>query len=96
MNLHETFRSPGAEWRSAPFWAWNDRLEEGELRRQIREMAAAVEIMRQRGARRVGLSTQKTNLRSQRLYEQFGFRRTIDLDYRLFGNWISSGSVDSR
>ena len=52
----------------------------------------AIAEMRQRGARRVGLSTQKTNLRSQRLYEQFGFRRTIDLDYRLYGNWISSVS----
>lgn len=48
--------------------------------------------MRQQGARRIGLSTQKTNARSQRLYEQFGFRRTVDLDYRLFGHWIAPGS----
>jgi ribosomal protein S18 acetylase RimI-like enzyme len=48
----------------------------------------AIDIMRQQGARRIGLSTQKTNSRSQRLYEQFGFRRTSDLDYRLFGYWI--------
>jgi len=27
-------------FRSAPFWAWNDRLDPRELRRQVREMAA--------------------------------------------------------
>jgi ribosomal protein S18 acetylase RimI-like enzyme len=47
----------------------------------------AVDAMRQRGARRIGLSTQRTNRRSQRLYERFGFRRTYDHDYRLFGRW---------
>jgi hypothetical protein len=41
MDVHDEFRSPGAEWRSAPFWSWNDRLEQAELRRQVREMAAA-------------------------------------------------------
>jgi len=39
MNkLQEVFRNPGKEWRAAPFWSWNDKLEETELRRQIREM----------------------------------------------------------
>jgi ribosomal protein S18 acetylase RimI-like enzyme len=47
----------------------------------------AVAAMRQKGARRVALSTQRTNWRSQRLYEQSGFRRTPDLDYQLFGAW---------
>ena len=28
------------QWRPAPFWSWNDKLQEGELRRQIREMSA--------------------------------------------------------
>ena len=30
------FLSPGPEFRGAPFWAWNAKLEPGELRRQIR------------------------------------------------------------
>ncbi|MBQ6351987.1 MAG: hypothetical protein IJJ28_01800, partial [Lentisphaeria bacterium] len=30
--------NPGPEFRSAPFWAWNGKLEEGELREQIRAM----------------------------------------------------------
>ncbi len=32
--------SPGAEYRGAPFWAWNAKLSEDELRRQIRFMKA--------------------------------------------------------
>ena len=31
----KTFKFPGAEYRGKPFWAWNGKLEEGELRRQI-------------------------------------------------------------
>lgn len=31
--------SPSPLMRPAPFWSWNDRLNEKELRRQIREMA---------------------------------------------------------
>ena len=37
----ELFRSPTCEYRSAPFWAWNCRLEREELLRQadiLREM----------------------------------------------------------
>lgn len=30
--------SPAAEFRGAPFWAWNSKLEPEELRRQIRNM----------------------------------------------------------
>jgi ribosomal protein S18 acetylase RimI-like enzyme len=48
---------------------------------------AAVTAMRRQGARRLGLSTQRTNIRSQRLYERFGFRHTPGLDYQLFGRW---------
>ena len=47
----------------------------------------AVDAMARRGARRIGLSTQQTNWRSQRLYERFGFRRTFENDYRLYGRW---------
>lgn len=50
-------------------------------------LGLAVDSMRRRGARRVALSTQRTNWRSRRLYERFGFRRTYDHDYRLFGRW---------
>jgi ribosomal protein S18 acetylase RimI-like enzyme len=50
----------------------------------LRSAAAA---MRRQGARRLALSTQRTNVRSQRLYERFGFHRTPGLDYQLFGRW---------
>jgi hypothetical protein len=42
MELKDEFRSAGRngiEFRGAPFWSWNDALEPGELRRQVREMA---------------------------------------------------------
>jgi ribosomal protein S18 acetylase RimI-like enzyme len=53
----------------------------------LEALGLAVDTMRRRGARRVGLSTQRTNRRSQRLYERFGFMRTPTHDYRLFGAW---------
>lgn len=37
-NWLERFKNPEANYRPHPFWSWNDKLEEGELRRQIREM----------------------------------------------------------
>jgi hypothetical protein len=39
MNLEELyteFQNPSAPYRGKPFWAWNGRLDEDELRRQIR------------------------------------------------------------
>ena len=56
----------------------------------LETLGLAVDTMRQRGARRVGLSTQRTNRRSQRLYERFGFERTPEHDYRLFGAWCNA------
>lgn len=53
-----------------------------------RSLAFAVEHLARRGARRVALSTQQANRRSQRLYERFGFRRTGGNDYRLYGRWL--------
>src|SRR5687768_1555314 len=53
----------------------------------LEALGLAVDAMRKQGARRVGLSTQRTNRRSQRLYERFGFQRTPEHDYRLFGAW---------
>jgi hypothetical protein len=35
-QLEKEFVNPSATFRSKPFWAWNDKLEEPELRRQIR------------------------------------------------------------
>ncbi len=74
-----------------PGWGHLDRIAVApELQGQGLGRSAlilAIDSLRQKGARRVGLSTQRTNLRSQRLYDRFGFRRTPDLDYRLFGLW---------
>ena len=50
-------------------------------------LRSAAALMRRQRARRLGLSTQRTNIRSQHLYERFGFRRTPGLDYQLFGRW---------
>ena len=48
-------------------------------------LAFAVDTLVQAGARRVALSTQRANVRSQRLYESAGFRHSPSHDYRLFG-----------
>ncbi len=37
MDLKQ-FANPDKEYRSIPFWSWNDRLEDEELVRQIRDM----------------------------------------------------------
>lgn len=50
-----------------------------------RTLAFAVNLLVARGARRVGLSTQRDNWRSQRLYEAVGFSRSRWNDYRLYG-----------
>ena len=34
----ETFKNPGNDYRGAPFWAWNGKLDPQELRRQIQVM----------------------------------------------------------
>jgi ribosomal protein S18 acetylase RimI-like enzyme len=52
-----------------------------------KSLSLAIDDLRRKGARRVALSTQRTNLRSQRLYERFGFWRTPELDYLIFGAW---------
>ncbi len=41
MGLKKAFRNPGMEYRGAPFWSWNDRLEDAELVRQIESMMQA-------------------------------------------------------
>lgn len=52
--------------------------------------------LRRGGARRVGLSTQRSNVRSQRLYERLGFQRTPELDYHLYGAWTGASSITAR
>ena len=37
-NLKEEFKNPSKDYRGAPFWSWNDRLDPKELARQIKEM----------------------------------------------------------
>jgi len=39
-KLLENFRSPGAEFRGMPFWAWNAKLDKEELIRQIHTFKA--------------------------------------------------------
>ncbi|MFA7373189.1 MAG: glycoside hydrolase [bacterium] len=39
MSINK-LQNPAPLLRPAPFWSWNDKLDEAELRRQIREMAA--------------------------------------------------------
>ena len=41
MHYLKEFRNPSAAWRGAPFWAWNDRMDPKEVRRQIREFRKA-------------------------------------------------------
>ncbi len=48
----------------------------------------AVARLAAHGARRVGLSTQADNARSQHLYERYGFRRTGGGDYTIYGVWL--------
>lgn len=39
MDWRKAFADPPSEFRGAPFWSWNDRLDEAELREQIRDFA---------------------------------------------------------
>ncbi|MGN6673182.1 MAG: GNAT family N-acetyltransferase [Thermomicrobiales bacterium] len=48
----------------------------------------AIARLSEHGARRVGLSTQADNIRSQHLYETYGFRRTNGSDYTIYGRWL--------
>src|SRR5690554_2685086 len=39
-RLKKDFQNPPSEYRSVPFWAWNDRLSPEEISRQVKEMKA--------------------------------------------------------
>jgi GNAT superfamily N-acetyltransferase len=75
-----------------PGWGHLDRIavlpSEQGLGFGRETLAFAVERMARGGARRVGLSTQRDNGRSQRLYERFGFRHSPGYDYRLYGAYF--------
>ena len=82
---------------SYPGWGHLDRIAvlpdvqgQGVGRRAL---AFAAGTLARRGARRIGLSTQADNIRSQRLYERFGFRRSRVNDYRLYGSWLRNPRV---
>ena len=38
MNIIELAANPTKDYRPVPFWSWNDKLEAGELARQIELM----------------------------------------------------------
>lgn len=48
-------------------------------------LSFVIDRLVRRGARRIGLSTQRENTRSRQLYQRFGFRRAREHDYRLYG-----------
>lgn len=54
-------------------------------------LRAAIDRMLEAGADRIGLSTQKNNARSRRLYERSGFRETPDLNYDIYGILFEEG-----
>ncbi len=55
----------------------------------LESLRAAVAILAAAGATRIGLSTQATNIRSQQLYGRFGFRRTWQNDYHVWGKPVA-------
>lgn len=55
----------------------------------LESLRQAVAMLLGAGATRVGLSTQATNIRSQQLYQRFGFRRTYQNDYVIYGAWVN-------
>jgi RimJ/RimL family protein N-acetyltransferase len=62
-------------------------------------LAFAIDRLARLGAQRIGLSTQRGNMRSRHLYERFGFRRVWGNDYRLYGRFlrpIGEGEDDGR
>ena len=70
-------------------WGHIDRVAVlPELQRQglgTEAVGFALRRLAASGAKRIGLSTQKGNHASQRVYERLGFRRAIANDYRLYG-----------
>ena len=42
-SILSRLQAPGKEFRGAPFWAWNGKLEPQELRRQIKKLQQEIE-----------------------------------------------------
>jgi ribosomal-protein-alanine N-acetyltransferase len=70
-----------------------DRQGEGHGQTAVR---FAIDRLRQLGARRVGLSTQRSNVRSQRLYVHIGFQQTRQNDYRIYGTLAPDAPLEAR
>lgn len=81
-----------------PGWGHLDRIavdpavQGGGLGRQT--LIHAINVLHGAGARRIALSTQQENTRSQRLYEGFGFRRSPGYDYRLYGAALNIAAAE--
>jgi ribosomal protein S18 acetylase RimI-like enzyme len=58
------------------------------------QLRQAIALMEQKGAKRVTLSTQLNNTRSQALYEAYGFHRVKSLEYNLVGKWLPDRERD--
>jgi ribosomal protein S18 acetylase RimI-like enzyme len=75
-------------------WGHLDRIavipERQDAGYGLETLNAAVARLGEQGARRIALSTQVDNVRSQRLYEQYGFQRTTGNDYTIYGKALGS------
>lgn len=72
-----------------PGWGHLDRIAVAPAAQSAgygrESMRFAIQRVAAMGARRMALSTQGDNVRSQRLYESMGFRRTLGHDYTVRG-----------
>jgi ribosomal protein S18 acetylase RimI-like enzyme len=77
---------------SFPSWGHLDRIAvDPALQGRgygLQTLAFSVETMLTLGSRKIGLSTQSDNVRSQRLYQRYGFVRTASNDYDLWGDTL--------
>jgi len=81
-------------------WGHLDRVAVAPSRQGEGHGAIAVRFaiarLRQLGAKRVGLSTQRSNVRSQRLYLRIGFQQTRQNDYRIYGTLAADAPAEAR
>lgn len=77
---------------SFPSWGHLDRIAVSPALQGrgygLQTLAFSVERMLELGSRKIGLSTQSDNLRSQQLYQRYGFVRTASNDYDLWGDTL--------
>jgi ribosomal protein S18 acetylase RimI-like enzyme len=81
-------------------WGHLDRVAVAPARQGEGNGLAAVRFaiarLRQLGARRVGLSTQRSNIRSQQVYARMGFQQTRQNDYRIYGTLAPSAPLEAQ